>query len=70
MCGGGPPKPKPPPKQAPPMQPPPIVEAAPEVAVGNQSQAESKRRKVGRSSLRQAPASSSGPSKASSGLGS
>jgi hypothetical protein len=69
MCGGGPPKPKPP-KPAPPMQPPPIVEAAPEVAVGNQSQAESKRRKVGRSSLRQAPASSGGSSKASSGLGS
>jgi hypothetical protein len=69
MCGGGPPKPKPPPPPVqPPVQPPPIAEAAPEVAVGNQSKSEAKRRKVGRSALKQAPASSGGAS--SSGLGS
>jgi hypothetical protein len=70
MCGGGSSKPKPPPKVQPPVvQPPPIVEAAPEVALGNVSETESKRRKISRSTLRtQGPASGDGAKR--SGLGS
>lgn len=63
MCGGGS-APKPP--KQPPAQPPPIIESAPEVAVGNQSEAASSRRKVGRSQLRQSPSAGA----ARSGLGS
>ena len=65
MCSGGS-KPKPPPPPPPP-QPPALVDVAPEVQVGNKSEESSKRRKVGRSQLRSASASS--PS-SKSGLGS
>jgi len=58
MCGGGS-APKDPPKQ-PPAQPPPIIESAPEVAVGNQSEGVSKRKKIGRSQLRQTSSASTG----------
>ena len=63
MCGGGS-APKPP--KQPPAQPPPIIEAAPEVQVGNQSDTVSNRRKVGRSQLKQSASSGAAPS----GLGS
>ena len=63
MCGGGS---APKPVQPPPAQPPPIIEAAPEVAVGNQSEGVSKRKKIGRSQLRQTPSTGASPS----GLGS
>lgn len=63
MCGGGS-TPKPP--VQPKVQPPPVIEATPEVAVGNQSEGASKRRRIGRSELRQAPSTGAKPS----GLGS
>jgi hypothetical protein len=65
MCGGGAPKTPPP---QPPPQPPPVIESAPDVAIGNQSESVSKRKKVGRSSLKQTPSTAGKP--ASSGLGS
>jgi len=63
MCGGGSP-PKPP--EQPKPQPPPIIESAPEVAVGNQSEGVSKRKKIGRSQLKQSPSTGATPA----GLGS
>lgn len=68
MCGGGSAPKPPPPKVQPPVQPPVIAQAAPEVAIGNKSESETKRRKIGRSQLRSTP--SGGKSAPSSGLGS
>ena len=71
MCAGGggsAPKPPPPPKPIPepPPQPPPIKEAAAEVKTGAKKEDGPKRKKIGRSQLRQKPSGSGG----GSGLGS
>ena len=63
MCSS---KPKPPPPPPPP-QPPAIPPKAPEVKVGSEESATSKRKKIGRSDLRSSASLGSG---SSSGLGS